>query len=205
MRVRTFPVGQMQTNCYLIIEDESCLILDPGDNADRITEELQRGRFRPQAIIATHGHFDHIMGVGELQQNYDIPWYLYPDDQFLVDRVQETAQHFLDYNPAMILPRSSYPLQEGDVSIPPFTFHVIPTPGHTPGGCALYFKDEGLVFVGDTIFHHGIGRYDFSYSDKQALDESIRVLLDLPGDVIMYPGHGPPVTVEERKHYSYSA
>src|SRR3990167_3226287 len=95
MKIFTFPVGEMQANCYFIVNDDNCLIFDAGDSADFLLEEILRLKLKPLAIFATHVHFDHLMAVGEIQLSFDIPFYIAKDDLFLVKRVKETADHFL--------------------------------------------------------------------------------------------------------------
>ena len=190
MNIVTFPLGQLQTNCYFIVEDSSCLIIDPGDSADFLLEELQRRRLKPLAILATHGHFDHIMAVGEIQLSFQIPFYIFKEDLFLVKRVKETAKYFLGFEPHVIPIKNVTELTTGTTSMGVFTFEIIPTPGHTPGSCGFYFKDEEVVFTGDTLFKEGIGDCSHAYSSKNDLNTSLQKLLLLPPETIVYPGHG---------------
>lgn len=194
--ILTFSLGQMQANCYFLIDDFSCLIIDPGDSPDFILEELQRKKLTPIGIIATHGHFDHIMAVGELQLSFNIPLFIFREDMFLVDRLESTAKHFLGFEPSVVKPKTFNYLTPGDINIRELKFHVIQTPGHTPGSCCLYFKEENILFSGDTLFHNGIGRYDFSYSDKDKLSQSLKKLFTLPKKTIVYPGHGKSTTLQ---------
>ncbi len=192
----------MQANCYLLEQDGNALLIDPGDSADFLLEKIASKHLELVGMIATHGHFDHIMAVGEIQLSYPhLPLHIHPKDIFLLDRVVETAKHFLDYEPATIPIMNTKDLKIGIFEIfPPaggLKFDIIYTPGHTPGSCALYLKDKNILFSGDTLFKDGVGRYDFAYSDKEELKSSLKYLLSLPPDTIVYPGHGPETTIEE--------
>jgi len=195
MKIIRYSLGQMRANCYFLVEGDSCLIVDPGDEADFLTEEIQRQKLQPVAILATHGHFDHVMAVGEIQRSFPIPLYLQEADLFLIKRLNATAQHFLGYNPYCLPPTIIKKLEKGDWEIGNFKLQVITSPGHTPGGCCFYFKDEQVVFTGDTLFKDGIGRYDFSYSNKKDLDESIAKILTLPEGTTIYSGHGDETVI----------
>ncbi|OGK15696.1 hypothetical protein A3H80_02370 [Candidatus Roizmanbacteria bacterium RIFCSPLOWO2_02_FULL_37_19] len=198
MLIQRLSLGQLQANCYLLIEENKCLIIDPADEADFILEKIQRENLEPVALLATHGHFDHIMAAGEIQLSYNIPLYIHPDDLFLVKRLRETAKYFLGYEPVIVDPRNLVELKENFSISPPaggFKFQIIPTPGHTPGSCCFYFKEENAIFTGDTLFHSAIGRYDFSYSNFNDLKTSLKQLFKLPKETIVYAGHGEETTI----------
>ena len=196
MKIVSYSLGQMRANCYLLLNDKNCLIIDPGDEADFLLEAIQRQNLKPVAILATHGHFDHVMAVGEVQRSVEtqgiasLPLYIHKNDLFLLKRAGKTAEHFLEINPYCLPPTKIENLKEGPMEIDDFKLEVIFTPGHTPGSCCFYFKDEQVVFTGDTLFKDGIGRYDFGYSSKKDLDSSLKKIKTLPEDTIIYPGHG---------------
>lgn len=204
MQIQRYPLGQMQANCYFVIDDKKLLIIDPADSADFILEEVSRRNLELVGLVATHGHFDHIMAVGEIQLAFAhdvgtdfLPLYIHPKDQFLVKRLGATAKHFLGFDPGVIQPHLFKELHTGSDKIGPFTFQVVETPGHTPGGCCLFFENENALFTGDTIFRDGIGRYDFAYSDKNKLKSSIDRILEFDDAVTIYPGHGEEALIEE--------
>ncbi len=199
MRIDSYPLGQLQANCYFLTQGSDCIIIDPADSADFILEKIQRERLSLVALLATHGHFDHIMAVGEIQLSYDIPLYIHDEDLFLVKRLNETAKHFLGFDPAAIPPKSTLSLSSGALNVGSFEFDIIHTPGHTPGSCSIYVKEENSVFTGDTLFKQGIGRYDHSYSDKKTLFNSLKTLFKLPEETIVYPGHEDITTIGEEK------
>lgn len=204
MKINRYPLGQMQANCYIVEQEDSCLIIDPTDEAGFILEKIQEKQLTIAGLVATHGHFDHVMAVGEIQmtmaaQGIDLPLYIHSKDQFLLKRVVETAEHFLTYKPAVIPILSTKEIKLGIEIIGNFVFEVIHTPGHTPGSCCLYFKNENVMFTGDTLFKMGIGRYDFSYSDKDDLKKSIDTIFTLSDDTVFYSGHGEESTLGEEK------
>lgn len=196
MNIHRLPLGQMQANCYILEQDEECLIIDPADTANFILEQVDRRKLKIAGLVATHGHFDHIMAVGEIQVSMkalyaqSLPLHMHAKDEFLLTRLVETAKHFLGYEPGVIPVQSTSHFKPGKQKVGNFSFEVIHTPGHTPGSCCLYFKDENVLFTGDTLFKDGIGRYDFSYSDKDDLKQSLERIYKLPEETVIYSGHG---------------
>lgn len=198
-----FQVGQLRTNCYLVIDEKSAkaLIIDPGDDADYIQKIISDEEVSPTKIIATHGHFDHILAVNELKQAFNIPFFMHKKDEFLLNRMRSSCKMFTAFDPGPPpIPddfmTGSHPVKLGSIS-----FKVIETPGHTPGGISLYNKKKKALFVGDLIFAKGrIGRTDFAYSSKKDLEISISNLLKLPDDTTVYPGHGEPFILKEFKN-----
>ncbi len=198
MKIVFFPVGELQANCYFLIHDRHCLIIDPGDSADFLLEEISRRNLTVDAVVATHGHFDHVMAVGELQLALNAPFFISEKDVFLIDRLEATAKHFLGYTPVIIKPQGLSPIHEIGAQFPRYGLEIIQTPGHTPGSSCLHLPEEKVLFTGDTLFKDGIGRYDFSYSDKKQLYESIQNLQQvLPEETTIYPGHGDPSSLGE--------
>ena len=197
MKVLKFSLGELQANCYFLIDGDKCLIIDPADDASFILEEMQRRKFKLTTLLATHGHFDHIMAAGEIQLSIDAPFFIDKKDQFLVDRVGETAEYFLGYKPTFL------PIKNIRKFPPPprllRTGKIIKTPGHTPGSVCYYFEKEKIVFTGDTLFAGSIGRFDFSYSRKIKLADSLISLSKLPEETIVYPGHGEATTIAAEK------
>jgi len=202
MRVIKLRLGQLQTNCFLVIDrlTDKALIIDPGDEADFIISKIQEEEIKPTAIIASHGHFDHLMAVNELKLAFEIPFWLSKKDAFLIKRIRSSAQYFAQVDPGPAPQADGYLSQGDKICFGKEKLTVIETPGHTPGGISLYSKKEKLVFTGDTLFAGGdIGRTDYSYGDSQVLEKSIKRILKLPKETIIYPGHGEETTVEEER------
>lgn len=204
LQVRSIVVGQLQSNCFLVIDDDTkeAIIIDPGDDAEYIISVLHDEQAKPTQIIATHGHFDHIMAAAELQLAYKIPFLIHHNDEFLVKRMRQNAKHFLNIDPGPS-PKITRYLESGSkLNLKHWTLNSIHTPGHTPGSITLFNKKEGIAFVGDLLFAAGgVGRTDFSYSDQVALQESATKILELSKDTILYCGHGEKTTVAAERRY----
>ena len=197
--VTKLVLGQLQTNCYIVRDliSHEAIIIDPADDADYISQILQKLVLKPILIMATHGHFDHILVAGELQQIYKIPFLVHQKDQFLVGRMPETAQHFLGYKVECLPPQTTDYLRLGKQAI-----KAIETPGHTPGSVSFYIREQPALFTGDTIFAGGgQGRTDFTYSSRLDLQKSIKKILGCPNQTVLYPGHGSDATVSKEKRW----
>lgn len=190
MKILRYSLGQLQANCYFLIQDTECLIIDPADEAGFILEELQRRNLQLVGMFATHGHFDHVMAAGEIQLSVNVPFYISKADNFLIYRYIDTAEHFLGYRPVTVKPTKIKYIKEGELKIRNWRLKIVYTPGHTPGSCCYFFKKEKVIFTGDTLFKEGIGRHDHSYSSKSDLEKSLRKILLLPLNTRVYPGHG---------------
>ncbi len=196
MKIIKYSLGQLQANCYFLIDDQNCLIIDPADEASFILEELQRQRLNLVGMLATHGHFDHIGAVGEIQLSFNVPLYILKEDQFLIDRLNETAKYFLGFDPNFIKPKN-IKFIEDNFSITNYGLRIIKTPGHTPGSCCLYFEKENALFTGDTLFKEGVGRTDLSYSNQDDLKKSLEKIFKLPEETIIYSGHGEETLIQD--------
>jgi len=206
MNISSLTVGQMSVNCYLVTDPLSSqtLIVDPGDDAQLIIDTITGHELKPLAIIATHGHFDHILAVNELKLAYNLPFYIHQDDLFLVKKMRPNTQHFLGFDPGPPPIPDKY-LSAGSLKIENCELKIIETPGHTPGSICLYSKSDNFLIAGDLIFAQGgVGRTDFSYSNHQDLLTSINQILKLPPNTTIYSGHGPSTTIREELVYHQS-
>jgi len=194
MKIYTYALGELQANCYILENEGKAIIIDPADDASFLLEEIQRKSLELVALFATHGHFDHCVAAGEIQMSFNIPFYLHKKDQFLIDRLENTAEHFLGYKQVIIPPKNIKYISSGMSpsveALLSFRLQVIETPGHTPGGVCYFFPEEKVVFTGDTLFAGAVGRTDLSYSNKKDLWNSLKTLLSLPEETTIYPGHG---------------
>ena len=197
MIIKKYSLGQLQANCYFLIEDNNCLIIDPADDASFIIEELQRQQLNLVGMLATHGHFDHIGAVGEIQLSLNVPLYIFEEDQFLIDRLNETAKYFLGFDPNFIKPITVEYLTDTKFKVKNLELKIIKTRGHSPGSCCFYFKEENALFTGDTLFKDAVGRTDLSYSSKDDLKKSLNEIFKLPKETIIYSGHGEDSILEE--------
>ena len=188
-KVHKLAVGTMQSNCYIVEDDSSCLIVDPGDDADYISNKLISLHLKPIAVIATHGHFDHNMASFELTSSYNIPFYIDKEDKFLIENIASFSSHWLKRDD--VLKPEINIFKENSISMKNVKLKIIKIPGHTPGSVAFYIKSKRIVFSGDLIFEGGgLGRTDFSYSSKPEFSKSIHKILSLPKNTLVYPGHG---------------
>lgn len=186
----------MGTNCYIIHHKGEAIIIDPGDDADYIMRILRDIDATPSMIIATHGHFDHIMAATELKLAFNIPFAINKKDVFLLKRMRETAKHFSGYDPGPA-PKPDLYLKKGKLKTKNLEISVIETPGHTPGSVALYLNKLGALFVGDLIFSDRTeGETNHKYSSKKDLDNSINKILKFPDDTYIYSGHGDGASIE---------
>ena len=191
MQVKPLTVGPLQENCYLVWQASgNGLIIDPGDDAQQIKDAINQNAIEPQAILLTHGHVDHIRAIPEVAATYNLEVFLPREDHTLYLSPKNEVLPFVTAAQNLPEPVTS-PIQ-----IPDLDYQVLATPGHTKGGCSFYFKTEGVVFTGDTLFRGSIGRTDLPGADHATLLESIRQkLLTLPPDTTVYPGHGPSTTI----------
>lgn len=200
------PVGMLQCNCSIIGDPETreALVVDPGDEADRILQILAKHSLTVKAIVSTHAHIDHVGGLRKMQQATGAPVLMHGDDM-------ELYRH-LDIQAAWLGMRTPDPvsvdkfLREGDtLHWGPFEANVFHTPGHTPGSVSLYLapqKEEntppgaGKLLAGDTLFAGSIGRTDLPGGSFEKILRSIhQKLLILPDETIVYPGHGAVTTI----------
>lgn len=203
MKILHYIVGPIATNCYVpVSESNEGIVIDPGANGREIGADLTTKNITPVAILLTHGHFDHVDGVADLvayfkEKNIDIPVYIMKDEMQTLKDPAINRSGFMgrgakDYSG--LITKTFEPDEE--VTIAGFKIRVIPTPGHTPGGCSYYFPDEKALFSGDTLFCGSAGRTDFEGSSTSAIIHSIQDrLLVLPEDTSVYPGHESTTTI----------
>jgi len=201
MIIKTIVVGPLDVNCYIFgCEDTKvAAIIDPGDNADEIIKVIDKEGLKPEFIINTHAHFDHIGGVKAIQEHFKIDFFLHKEDLFLVENASEQATAF-GLSP-ISKPDVNKFVNNGDkISLGDKVINVIHTPGHSPGGVCYHVDNN--VFVGDTMFASSIGRTDLPGGSYETLISSIKERLFPLGDsTTVYPGHGPSTTIEnEREH-----
>ncbi len=202
LKIVQLPVGQLKSNCYLVTERDSgeTIIVDPGEDADFIHRKLADSDLKPSKIIATHGHYDHVLAVLELKLVYKIPFLMHEDDEFLLENMSASAKYYSGIKSGPI-PKIDKYLEENDIlTLGKYKLKVIHTPGHTPGSISIYNKN--ILLVGDLIFERGaVGRTDFSYSDNKLLRNSIKKILTLPNGTIVYSGHGEKTKIGVEKKY----
>lgn len=195
MEIRTLPVGELQTNCYIAFEaDKQAVVLDPGDEAARILAAARDEGVTVVHILLTHVHFDHMLAVRELQEATGADLLVPAEDE---DALTNGARSLLAYfRPGLRYPlKAERLLRDGDeVRAGSLILRTVHTPGHTPGSAC--YVGEGVIFSGDTLFAGSYGRTDFPGGDFGALVRSAERLAALPGDYTLYPGHDGSTTLE---------
>jgi glyoxylase-like metal-dependent hydrolase (beta-lactamase superfamily II) len=191
--VKLIVVGQYSTNCYLISDFHQCLVIDPGGDGEKIFRSLPEGKEKI-SILLTHGHADHWAGLSRLEEFLPEAEVFYPegDEEFL----KKPNLHFLRFLGGEVPQNLGEPISpHGEFRIGELHFSVLHLPGHTPGHLALY--GNGLLFAGDVVFKDGVGRTDFPGGSAEDLRSSLKLILSLPPETIICPGHGPLTTVKE--------
>jgi hydroxyacylglutathione hydrolase len=188
--------GRWAENCWVVKGTSGgTLVIDPGDEPDRLAREIESRSLRPVGMLATHGHHDHVAAAAALGDRWGIPLHLHPADMRLVRRMNFFRGLFDGLTPAR-LPEESTPLVPGEVlRLGEFEVHVIATPGHTPGG--VTFSLEAWLFPGDLLLPSTAGRTDLPGGDRGALMRSLATIGRLSPDLTVFPGHGDPFPLGE--------
>ena len=190
LKVHTLTLGAYQTNCYIIHEESSktCCVIDPGYDADRILDKLESLGLTLEAILLTHGHFDHVGAVKDLAADTDCRVFLCAEDTALPPMLTAGPLYYTDtYADGTIL------------NLAGLCIRVIHTPGHTPGGVCLLVDD--VIFSGDTLFAGGCGRSDLG-GDWSTLVRSLKRLSQIEGYFKVLPGHGESTTLAYERRYN---
>lgn len=194
--------GPLAVNCQLIGSDQSneAILVDPGGDAEMLLQRLDSHGFKLTHVVNTHGHFDHVGGVYDLQQATGCEFMMHPEDSFLIEHAQEHAAFF--GLPFGQLPTMNAPLYDGQILFfGEIKLEVIATPGHTPGGVCL--KWDHHIATGDTLFAGSIGRTDLPGGNHQQLLQSIQQqLLPMANEIKCHPGHGPSTSIGDERQYN---
>lgn len=203
MKWKQIPLGPIQTNCYILYNQEKeGVIFDPGGDSSRLISWLEEANIRPQAILLTHAHFDHIGAVDDVRSHWNIEAYLHKNEQ---DWLRDpTKNGSISWNQPKSIKEAEHLIQaEGKLTVGNFSFDVLETPGHSPGSVSYYSAENGIVFSGDVLFANSIGRTDLLESNHQQLLESIHEkLLVLPEETIVACGHGPTTTIRQEMDHN---
>ena len=196
MLIKTLPVGQLETNCYIVTDETSlkCAVIDPGDEASVILNYIESNNLTVEAIFLTHGHHDHWLGLAGVREGTGAPAYVHKADSF---PAKGRGSH-------MMFPADDdirY-YKEGDIlSVGALEFKVLETPGHSRGSVSLIC--ESAIFSGDTLFRDSCGRTDFEGGDMATILKSLLRLSNLDGDYEVYPGHMGSTTLSRERSFNY--
>ena len=204
MKIEKFVTGIISTNCYIVTNEETkeTVIVDPANLSKAMIGYIEEEELVIKAILLTHAHFDHIMGIDKVIDRYgEMPVYVEESDLELL--------HTPSMNESTVYTNGySYPggnvIHDGDVlHLIGEDFRVIHTPGHTKGSCCYYLKDEGVLFSGDTVFYGSVGRTDFPGGSTAEIVRSLHKLVDsLPEETEVFPGHDASTTIGYEKRYN---
>ena len=203
MQIIRVPVGAFITNCYIAEGQEPGrgFLVDPADNPKKLISILEEKQICPEAILLTHGHFDHIMAVKKVKEKYQIPVYACRQEEAML--AEPTINMTAVYGSACSI-KPDVLLDDGQIfEAAGFSIQMFHTPGHTKGSCCYYIKDEGVLFSGDTLFCGSVGRTDFPGGSSAEIVRSLHKLVDtLPEDTEVFPGHDASTTIGYEKRYN---
>lgn len=202
MTLKRLMVGYIGTNCYIVKNDEAGegFIVDPGYDDPKIKQTVDELGMKPVAVLLTHGHFDHILGVERVRE-----WF--PDATVYIGQNDKELLETPSLNCSTSIMRRAFDthadefVEDGQVLwVAGIEVNVIFTPGHTQGGMCYYIPSEGVLFSGDTLFEGSVGRTDFPTGNMETLVESVASkLMPLPENTTVYPGHGDKTTIGREK------
>ncbi|MCP4024225.1 MAG: MBL fold metallo-hydrolase [Desulfobacteraceae bacterium] len=199
MIIKKLAVGPIMANCFILgcENTKEAVVIDPGDDADRILMELAQSELKVKYLINTHGHFDHVGANKRMKEVTGAQLAIHPDDEYMLQELSRSANRF--GLSAENSPPADFLLNDGDkLTFGDITLDVIHTPGHSKGGVCLY--TQGHLFAGDTLFAGSIGRTDLVGGDSGTLILSIKdKLLGFDDNTVVYPGHGPETTIGNEK------
>lgn len=200
MKVIQQPLGPVQANCYLVMENHHALIIDPADILPNLDGILNQNDCTLDAIVLTHAHFDHISGVDKIVNKFGCDVYLNPNEfDFLLDPdLNSSSAFYMD----VTCNANAKPLIEGKNEIAGFEVEAIYCPGHSIGSTVL--KIEDCLFTGDVLFQGSIGRMDLATGSVTSMKQSLKKLVQLDKDYKVYPGHGPTTSLSQEKKWNES-
>lgn len=203
MIIKTFPLGLIGTNAYLLIDENTkeAVLIDLGGDFQQIKDELEKYNAKLKYILNTHGHFDHILGERDAQDIADIPVYVHENDKYLVENLPKQLERF-GFEVNAEPPKNIKTFTEKDTfKLGSNEIKVLHTPGHTPG--SVCFLVGNSLFSGDTLFYTSVGRTDFEGGSFEQLADSItNKLFKLENDIDVYPGHDTKTTIGYEKKYN---
>ena len=203
LQIETLVLGMISTNCYLVMnkETKALLIVDPADESQKIINRIAELQAKPEAVLLTHGHFDHIGAAGALHDRYGIPVCAFEDERQVLENV--AYNHSGMYGRTFTVKADRF-FHDGEIAdFAGVSIQVLHTPGHTAGGACYYIGSEKVLLSGDTLFFGSVGRTDLPTGNMRELHESVhQKLFALPEDTLVLPGHGEATSIGYEKQYN---
>ncbi len=202
LEIKTLVVGQLEANCYIIYDpgNREAMVVDPGDEPDRILDLITTDNLKVRHIVCTHTHFDHVGAIPELREKTEARIVIHKDEAEIYEAARDMAALW-GYDVDPLPPPDIYVTEGDEIKTGSLVFRVMHTPGHSPGGICLY--GNGIVITGDTLFAGSVGRTDFPGGDIDLLKGSFKRLMSLPDDTVVLPGHGPRSTIGREKRENF--
>lgn len=209
LTIKTFPFNLLQENTYVVSDEtRDCVIIDCGayydDERKAITDYISSQGLKPCRLLATHGHWDHNLGIDTIYQTYGLQVEAAKEDEFIITDIPRNFQSIIgaplrrEYPPVGRFFAPNEVIRFGNHSL-----QVLKTPGHSPGSVVFYCAEEHTAFTGDTLFRMSVGRTDFEGGSYEDLMNSLaNVLAKLPDETTILPGHGPQSTIGYEKKYN---
>jgi hydroxyacylglutathione hydrolase len=200
VEVKVVVVGMINTNCYILSDSSTheAIVIDPGGEPRKIISAIEAEKLRPKILLATHAHFDHVLGVDELRSRYGVEFKIHLDDLSLLNEMQQRTYNFLGIRVPPPPAVDNFLEDREEIKLGETRIKVVHTPGHSPGSVSFFAED--LLLSGDALFKGSIGRTDGPGGDSDKLvDSIISKIFSLPDEVVVYPGHGPKTTVAQEK------
>ncbi|MBQ9637815.1 MAG: MBL fold metallo-hydrolase [Prevotella sp.] len=203
LNIKTFVCNMLQENCY-VVSDESheCVIIDCGvyypEEQAALVSYISEAGLRPVHLIATHGHLDHNFGNALIYREFGLKLEIHDNDRDLIEHSDQQSEIFYQLTMDEAMPPIGRLLSADDtISFGSHKLTIIETPGHSRGCVCFYCEDEHVLFTGDTLFRHSVGRTDLSGGSMFMLIQSLRTLSQLPDNTQVFAGHGPQTTIGE--------
>lgn len=204
MKIDRFVIGPVGTNCYIVRNEDTdeCFVTDPAACTPELVGHIRKEGLNVKAVLLTHGHFDHIMGLDDFLKEFPVPVYAFSEEKPLLESAELNSSLGMFGSP-YTFSGAEYVSDGQILHIAGFEIRVIHTPGHTAGGCCYYIPAENVLISGDTLFRASVGRTDLPTGSMGDLVRSVREkLFVLPEETKVYPGHMEETTIGYEKKYN---
>ncbi|GFI55166.1 putative protein [Clostridiales bacterium] len=206
MKVISIPSKGYESNCWLLLEEESgtFAVIDPSPDLEQILQSIRQRNLDPknlQYILLTHGHFDHILSVDLLRNATGAPVLIHSGDESFLTNSEHNAYSILFHRELTMQPADKLLKDQDAIPFGNTTIHVMHTPGHTQG--SVCYLADNILFTGDTLFDQDIGRTDLYGGNMEQLQTSLKAIAALPDNYTVYPGHGSVTTLQKQRDYNF--